>query len=218
MDPRKLFAEERFTGLCVYCGAEPETRDQCHRKSCSTSPFRTTCPLSRRAKDATTAFHRMNGTWHVLSSADHRSARPESALRDKIRRILREDPALAARLTASRREDEDGNVSWRPEVERVRNVVLKLARGHAAYEFSEPRLGEPECIWVVSITAMSRQQFLSFQGLAHGVWPEIGSRAFIRAVAAWPECFRKAALGRFFRKGDTVTPRCTPIKSTFASY
>ena len=27
MDPRHLFIDERHTGFCVYCGAQPDTRD-----------------------------------------------------------------------------------------------------------------------------------------------------------------------------------------------
>ncbi len=27
MDPRKLFIDERLTGMCVYCGTRPDTRD-----------------------------------------------------------------------------------------------------------------------------------------------------------------------------------------------
>ena len=27
MDPRHLFIDERHTGMCVYCGTHPDTRD-----------------------------------------------------------------------------------------------------------------------------------------------------------------------------------------------
>ena len=34
-------------------------------------------------------------------------------------------------------------ILWQPEDERVRNVILKLARAHIAFEQNEPQLDEP---------------------------------------------------------------------------
>lgn len=41
------------------------------------------------------------------------------------------------------RKSEDGSLVWMPEEDRVRRVVVKLARGHAAYELSLPQIDDP---------------------------------------------------------------------------
>ncbi|MBW2149121.1 MAG: hypothetical protein JRI22_19110 [Deltaproteobacteria bacterium] len=38
------------------------------------------------------------------------------------------------KIDGSRREDEADGLLWEPEVDRIRKAVLKLARGHTAYE------------------------------------------------------------------------------------
>lgn len=52
--------------------------------------------------------------------------------RDKVRRLLSENPKLAERIARIRAEDRAGKLLWMLEEERVRKIVLKLARGHAA--------------------------------------------------------------------------------------
>lgn len=72
----------------------------------------------------------------------------------------------------------------------MRNVVLKLARGHAAYECSEPRLDEPESLSFVPFCAMSAEQQQLFETPPfEGGWPEIGSRAFLRTLIVESEAF-----------------------------
>jgi hypothetical protein len=69
-----------------------------------------------------------------------------------------------------------------PEIDRVENVLLKLARGHMAFELSLPKTDEPNSIHFSPIGLMKPEvlnDFLSPQGTPF--WPEIGSRAFIRA-------------------------------------
>ncbi len=76
-----------------------------------------------------------------------------------------------------------------PDNDRVRNVVLKLARGHAAYELSLPQLDEPEEIVFGPLLAMSEVERADFESAGCGElrgWPEIGSRAFLRACGEFP--------------------------------
>jgi len=60
-----------------------------------------------------------------------------------------------------------------------------LAKGHAAYELSETWRDEPDVCSVCAIVAMSeaeRQEFEGVGGEAQCLWPELGSRAFLRAL------------------------------------
>jgi hypothetical protein len=60
---------------------------------------------------------------------------PEGISRPKIARLLRGKPGLAARLEKAKQE-RDGRVVFDVEPVRVRHVLVKLARGHAAFEMS----------------------------------------------------------------------------------
>jgi len=78
---------------------------------------------------------------------------------------------------------------WTPENDRVRNVVLKLARGHVAYELSLPQLDEPSVVGFLPFITMSEDDRTGFESVGPGglrAWPEIGSRAFLRACGAKP--------------------------------
>lgn len=70
---------------------------------------------------------------------------------------------------------------------RVENVLLKLTKGHAAFELGEPQLGEPERIRFGPLETMTPEERTSFERpQASSVWPEIGSRGFQRMVPTWP--------------------------------
>ena len=109
---------------------------------------------------------------------------PEGLVREKVKRALSRNPWLTAQLVACRSDDLFGRLWWQPDEARVRNVVLKLARGHVAYELSESCHDEPDVFSVRAIPAMSqaeRQEFECIGGEAQLLWPELGSRAFLRA-------------------------------------
>jgi hypothetical protein len=95
---------------------------------------------------------------------------------------------LAARIKSCERRDDRGNLFWEPELDRVHNVILKLAKGHAAYELF-PRWDEPEQLQVIPLTAMPQSDRDDFENAGSGElsgWPEIGTRAFMRACGAEP--------------------------------
>jgi hypothetical protein len=105
--------------------------------------------------------------------------------RDKIRRALTRSPALAARLEQSLHLAANGSVHFAPERNRVRNVVLKLARGHALFELNEPRRDEPSSLDFQPITITYPQTRTAFDGGAgpvRAIWPEVGSRAMLRIL------------------------------------
>jgi hypothetical protein len=45
MDPKKLFADERFNGVCVHCGSEPSSRDHVPSKVFLDQPFSDDLPV-----------------------------------------------------------------------------------------------------------------------------------------------------------------------------
>lgn len=109
----------------------------------------------------------------------------EGIQRTKIRRILDEKPALRSMLERARNVAGD-QIVFGVEHDRVRHVVLKLARGHAAFELNEPQLEEPAVIAFAPLHTISDDARRDFEASPVGDsavgWPEVGSRAMIRLV------------------------------------
>jgi hypothetical protein len=110
------------------------------------------------------------------------SAALARASRLKVQQILDSQPTLAARLSAACVPSGDG-IAWQAEESRVRNVILKLARAHVAFEQNEPQLEEPTDFVVAPIIAMSDRERGAFETPpVSGHWPEVSSRALQRQV------------------------------------
>jgi hypothetical protein len=186
MDPRKLFADDRLTGQCVFCGARPETRDHCPSRVFLDEPFPENLPVVDACKSCNGDFSKDEQYLACfIECVICGSTQSDKIRRSKIQRILMEAPKLAAKLQASQTKDGNGNLIWQPDVERVRNVILKLARGHIAYELSSPHIEKPKHLTFASLGTMSDEQRTAFENpSADGLvgYPEIGSRAFKRTV------------------------------------
>ena len=187
MDPRKLFADDRLTGQCVFCGAAPDTDDHCPSRVFLEEPFPDNLAVVDSCKSCNESFSKDEQYFACLiECVICGSVELDKIRRPKIKRILTENPKLSARLLAGRKIDNAQNIIWQPEMERVKNVILKLARGHIAFELSLPHVDEPKHLTFAPICAMSDEQRTAFEnpsaddGLAS--YPEIGSRAFMRTV------------------------------------
>lgn len=191
MDPRKLFADERLTGFCVYCGGAPSTRDHVPSKVLLDEPFPPNLPVVEACHPCNNGFSLDEQYLAcLLDCVLNGSTNPESVSRNKVKRLLQENEALAARIAGSCSRQDSGDLLWAIEVQRVRNVLLKLARGHVAYEYSEPHLEDPEYFTFAPLCTMTPEQVEEFETITvEGVWPEIGSRAFLRTVVVGNEAF-----------------------------
>ena len=100
---------------------------------------------------------------------------------------------MRQRLENAKRENKTGGLLWEPEEDRVRNVVVKLARGHCAYELY-PRFGEPVEARFAPLDVLSEEERSGFDEYADGQltgWSEIGSRSFYRACGKPPDRFEQ---------------------------
>ncbi len=189
MDPRKLFVDERQSGYCVFCGGAPESQDHCPSKVLLDEPLPPDLPVVDACAECNNSFSLDEQYLACLiECALCGSATPDGVSRPKVRRILTECPALVVQLNESKRMDNSGNVVWQPDIGRVQNILLKLARGHIAHELSLPKLERPDKPAILPLIAMSDQQRSEFESPNGGdtaLWPEIGSRAFIRAAKQW---------------------------------
>jgi hypothetical protein len=184
MDPRKLFADERLRGACTYCGAHPDSRDHVPSKVFLDEPYPADLPVVESCEDCNNGFS-LDEQYVacLLECVVSGSADAERVGRPKIRRILRENPRLAQQIATSQTIDGSSALHCNSNEDRVRRVLLKLAQGHASFELSIPILGVPDHIsWapLVTFSGLQKESFLSVPRSA--LWPEVGSRAFIRAA------------------------------------
>jgi hypothetical protein len=190
MNPQHyLFIDERFLGVCAYCGGSPDTRDHVPSKFLLDDPL----PDQTPAVDACTKCNQgvsLDEEYFgcflecvMLGSTD-----PGILRREKVKRALSRNARLAERIRASA-ANVDGELLWTPERDRVRNVVVKHARGHAAYELSVAQIEEPDDVRYFPLVSLSSEDRVNFESAESGQprpWPEIGSRAFLRACEAEP--------------------------------
>lgn len=182
MDPRHLFVDQRLTGTCVYCGGTPNTRDHVPSRVFLNEPLPPDVPVVDACEDCNNSFsiHEQYVAC-LLECVINGSAEPDEVGRYKVKKILTENPSLGVRIAEGCTKDDNGKLVWKVEEDRVKTVIMKLARGHAAFQLGLPQLGEPEEISFRPFVVMSDEQRTTFElGSTSSVplWPEIGSRAF----------------------------------------
>jgi hypothetical protein len=189
MNPQHyLSVDERLLGVCAYCGGPPDTRDHVPCKFLLDDPLPDQLPVvdaCTKCNQGASLDEEYFGCFLecvIVGSTD-----PGVLLREKVKRALSRNGRLAERIRASAHANADGALLWTPEDDRVRNVVAKLARGHAAYELSITQIDDPDDVHyfpLVSLSSEDRAVFESAQSGQLRPWPEIGSRAFLRACGA----------------------------------
>lgn len=189
MDPRHLFADERMMGACVYCGASPDTRDHVPSRVLLDEPFSENLPVVDCCTTCNTGFS-LDEEYLAcfIDCVIAGSTAADKVARPKVSRILAETPLLAARIAAAETQGPNNQQIWKPELDRVHTVLLKLARGHVAYELALLQLDDPFSIACNPLIAMGDTDVEDFvRSQETPFWPESGSRAFIRAWKQLPK-------------------------------
>ena len=181
MDPSKLFADERHAAFCVFCGQQPTTREHAASRVFLDDPLPENLPLVGSCHKCNNGYSRDEEYLACLiDCVISGSTDPAKVARPKIRAALRHSPALAARIEAGRTEDATGAQMWKAEEDRARKVIIKLARGHVAHQYSEPQLQDPQSVMFMPLPLLSDEQRETFERIPESsYYPEIGSRAFM---------------------------------------
>jgi hypothetical protein len=180
LDPRKLFADIRHTGMCVYCGAAPDTRDHVPPRVLIDRPYPANLPVVPACRDCNQGFS-MDEAYVAcaVECAVHGSADPDRLHRESVARLLRGRPGLSAAFAGSLKPTDSGGAMLEVDLGRVGNVALKLARGHAAYELSEPQLHVPTRIVIRELAEDAESEASPFEVPPdEHLLSELGSRAF----------------------------------------
>jgi hypothetical protein len=184
MEHLNSYADDRLVVGCIYCHGDTDTREHVPSRILLDEPYPENLPVLPACTECNNSFS-LDEQYFACLIECARTGSVEAAERPKIRRILADSPALAARIMQARTVAQDGEVVFRIENDRVRNVVLKLARGHAVYELDEQKPEEPSHVMFVplhSLAPHAREHFENPPTTA--AWPEVGTRALQRVVVS----------------------------------
>ncbi len=186
------FVDDRQKAWCIHCGnglaGLVTNRDHVPSKCLLDKPYPAALPVTEVCRDCNNGFSRdeeylvaflgavLAGSTDPVLQTIPRSAnilRRNHKLRERIAR---------AQTTFTTRGGET-RMLWKPEQERVDNVLLKNARGHALFEYGEPMLEPPDRIWSAALETLGPAERATFENATDGaLWPEVGSQMLTRVV------------------------------------
>lgn len=185
MDQLLDLADDRLINGCIFCGGSADTRDHVPSRILLDTPYPENLPVVGACKACNQGFSKDEQYLVcLLESVFAGSTDPEKIRRPSVARAMKRSPALQARIEAAR-TNIDGQTFFHPEENRVKNVMLKLARGHAAFELSQPCKEEPDHYWCGALETLNKEAQEAFDA-AHiqQLFGEIGSRNMQRMFAA----------------------------------
>ena len=193
MDPQKLYTEfgldERLGHECAYCGLVADTADHVPSRVLLDDPLPADLPVVPACAKCNRGFSKDEEYVACFLECVLAGVVEPDRLRPKISAALRHSSRLAAQIASSARADAASRLLWTPDLPRVANVVVKLARGHAMYEGSSSHIDPPRSVTFTPFLSMTIDERDDFERAGAGElcgWPELGSRAFLRAAGLHP--------------------------------
>lgn len=185
MDQIRNFADGRLVNGCIYCGGVDESRDHVPSRVFLDSPAPENLPVVGACVSCNNGFSQDEEyVASLIESVKSGTTNIAHIEREKIAEIFRRSPALQTRIEKAKNLVGD-QIQFNVEPDRIRNVVLKLARGHAAFELSRSCRGEPSSIWWCPLSLLDEDDKELFEA-SHvpQLLGEIGSRGSQRLFIA----------------------------------
>lgn len=185
MEQVRDLSDDRLVNGCLYCGGLDESRDHVPSRVFLDSPFPKQLPVVGSCVTCNNDFSQDEAyVACLIESVLVGSTSPDDIRRERIADLMRRTPKLRAKLESAK-TFVGGNVQFEVESERVRNVVLKLARGHAAFELSQVCRDEPISFRCLPLAVMTEVEINDFDASdVVGYLGEIGSRGMQRMLVA----------------------------------
>ena len=157
MEQLNNYADSRLINGCVYCGGSADTRDHVPSKCLLDKPYPENLPVVGCCDSCNNSFSKDEQYFVCfIESVLCGSTDPEKIRRSSVARMMKHSPALQQQIENSKIE-ENGQIGFVPEMGRISNVMLKLARGHAAYELSLPKRREPDHFWCGPLSSLPKE-------------------------------------------------------------
>lgn len=184
MEQLSDYADDRLIYGCIYCGGRAETRDHVPSRILLDPPYPDNLPVVGACQHCNQGFS-MDEQYFVclLESVLAGSTDPDKIERQSVARAMKRAPALRSKIESAKKYI-NGKIVFSVEEDRIKNVILKLARGHAAFELSQSCRDEPNHYWCGALETLSEDDRDSFDA-AHiqQLLGEIGSRNTQRMYA-----------------------------------
>ncbi len=186
MDPRKLFLDKRLKGTCFYCGmTSPDTRDHIPSKVLLEKPYPKNLSVVECCLKCNNKFS-LDEEYLAcfLECVIHGTSIPNDLFRSKASKILTHKPNLQSQIFNSKSIGANG-ITWAPEQERIKKIVIKLARGHLSFALGNNYLSIPTSIDIIPIPFLTEDQLHNYNQVHNfksELVPELGSRAFFDTI------------------------------------
>lgn len=184
LDQLENLADDRLLAGCVYCGGGgQETRDHVPSRILLEQPFADNLPVVAACLPCNNSFS-LDEEYVacLIECAVAGSTDPTRIRRPRVAKILQRNPALRARLEEAK-QVVDGAVAFVAEAARLENVLLKLARGHAAFELAASTWETPSSLMWWPMSMMTDEQRDNFDApLCQQMLGEVGSRGMQRLL------------------------------------
>lgn len=196
MDPKSLFFDSRHIVNCAYCGGEIENRDHVPSKTLLEKPYPNQLPVVGSCIACNEGFsldEEYVGCFLECTLCG--TTDPALIKNSRVSRALKRNTSLRCRIEKSKTYDLFGNLLWHPELHRFKNVVIKLAKGHVAYDFW-PKTENPDVVQIAPLSRMTQEQISLFEDESTNclaTYPEIGTRAFFRLFGKTGDSFLSAS-------------------------
>jgi len=180
------YSDIRNKAWCIHCNEYLHnvrvTRDHTPSKILLDRPFPDNLAVTSVCEECNHSFSLDEEYFAAfLSAVLSGTTDPDRQVITRIGKTLARNPALRNLLDQQKLEQlhlfESADITWLPDIERMRNVILKNARAHLFYENGEPMLDEPEAVSFFPVRGISDQQFEEFfTQNQFQPWCEMGSR------------------------------------------
>jgi len=174
----RTFSDHRLDEMCSYCGGTPETRDHVPSRILLDNPFPENLPVVPCCEKCNQDFSLDEEYFAcAIECILHGTTDLDKLKREKIKSILSKKIQLKKKIESSF-VFQNNKVLCKIEEDRFRKVAIKLAKGHAKYENSEPQLEEPISVVIKPLIQMTKEEVDNFFA-SQEIYklPEVGSRA-----------------------------------------
>lgn len=181
------FKDKRLDAYCCYCGGSrfsaTSSRDHTPSGGLLDDPNSARISTVRVCKRCNQEWSKVEAySYCAISSYLSQTWKHSQQVLSKAKKILKSDKRLRRRIFSELNIDQNNRIFWKPHFGVIDRFFLKQALGHLFLETGELAFSEQFTVdWKLSeyMTCKEQRHFFSKR---NDVYPELGSRAFIRLM------------------------------------
>lgn len=169
--------------LCCYCGNVADSREHLPSKTFLDKPYPEELFILPSCTQCNRSFSNDEEYLACLIEWVYSKFNNGELRRDKIKNTFKQRPFWVELFSRGTKVDDNGNTIINFDAEKIKKILIKLARGHVVYMLSELMYDEPDHISFIFYPEMPDDKFDEFNSIHKmNVLPEIGCRAFRQVV------------------------------------